>query len=82
MYVKMMLNGQVIDQRKVLASSLYTGDFLQAIIQEMTEVHEAQIESSGGQPQFVVEETPTKKPKEKMIPAVFSKLAFLQKIFS
>jgi hypothetical protein len=82
MYVKMMLDGQVIDQRKVLGTSLYTGDFLQTTIQEMMEAHEAQIESSGEQPQFVVEEKPTRKPKEKMIPAVFSKLAFLQKIFS
>ncbi|RZK11105.1 MAG: hypothetical protein EOO46_07960 [Flavobacterium sp.] len=76
----MLLADQLIEERFVQDSHLY-GDHLQTLIEKMVHQHDEQIESCGEQPQFILSQYPTKKPKESFAAPVFSKLAFFLKIF-
>jgi len=81
MYLKMLLADQLIEERLVHSSQLYTGDHLQTLIEKMIRQHECEIENCGEQPQFILSQYPSKKPKESFVAPVFSKLAFFLKIF-
>ena len=82
MYLKMMLAGQVLEQRPIQNESLYRGDFLQTMMREMIYVHEDKIETCDEQPQFILEEQPTRLSTERKAKLVLSKLGLFSKFFS
>jgi hypothetical protein len=80
MYLKMILADQFIEECVIADSTVYKGDFLQSAIEKMVYDHDELIEDCGEQPQFILSQYPTQKKKERILPAVFSKLSFLQKM--
>ena len=82
MYLKMMLAGQVLEQRPIQNESLYRGDFLQTTMKEMIAIHEEKIEACDEQPQFILEEQPTKFATNKQTKLVLSSFGLFSKFFS
>jgi hypothetical protein len=81
MYLKMLLADQLIEERFVYDARVYKGDHVQALIEQMIDQHEYEIERCGYQPQFILSQYPTNKKKERLTISFFSKLSFLLKIF-
>lgn len=75
MYLKMMLGGQLLEERPVQNENLYGGDTLQTTMTEMISRYEAEIELRDEQPQFILEPTPTALPKKEKWSSVFRRAA-------
>jgi hypothetical protein len=74
MYLKMMLGGQLLEQRPVQNANLYTGDYLQTTMRDMIRRHEAEIDRLDDQPQFILEENPAVLPKPRRMQTVFRRV--------
>ena len=81
MYLKMFLGDQLVDEKFIDDTAIYKSGFVQNEIEQMAQQDHDQINTCEDQPQFTLAKHPTKKQKQPLMVAIYSKLSLFHKFF-